>query len=455
MKPFFIALPLAVIILACIVFLWQKSKPKILVTPAKALIDVPVEISISNLTPYEQIIIEASCKDKNNNIWLSRATFNANDKGVVNVGTQAPIFGSYKEIDPMGLFWSMVPTDKDTSKHTASKYTLNVCEVSLSVFSQNKLSAQKMIYRLPVSPHVEKRNIREQGITGTFFYPKNMKKGAGIIVVPGSGGGIPENTSQLLASHGYAVLALGYFAAEGLPKNLQNIPLEYFQNAMQWFKKQPQVDGNNVTLLGHSRGAELVLLLAATFPKEMAAIITYAAPHLVYGDFSPEEKAAWTFKKLPMPFMPNLSNEDVLNAVKEGHVAFHKGTVQDPFEDIDTFLYGMKKFHKNIEAATIPVESIRCPILLFSGEDDKMWPSTLSGNLIMERLDSKGSAIKRKHVIFPHAGHGINVFPYTPSTDLPIPIGPVWCVFGGTAEGNAHANKKSWEEVLTFLKKHL
>ncbi|MFH0898369.1 MAG: acyl-CoA thioesterase/BAAT N-terminal domain-containing protein [bacterium] len=159
------------------------------------MIDQSVDISISNLAAHEQVTLETSCKDKDNNTWLSRATFKADDKGMVNVATQAPISGSYEGIDPMGLFWSMTPVNPK-NKHALSQFTLNVCEVLLSVFSQSKLRAQKMIHRFPISPDIEKRNIREHGVVGTLFYPKTMKNGPGLIVIPGSNGGIPENIAQ-------------------------------------------------------------------------------------------------------------------------------------------------------------------------------------------------------------------------------------------------------------------
>ena len=421
-----------------------------MITPAKTLIDKPIEISISNLAAHEKITLEASCKDKDNNTWISRATFHANDKGVVNVAKQPTTSGSYNGVDSMGLFWSMVPTNKKAQYFSFDKHAL---AISLSVFSGDKCKAHKTIYRLFVSPDVEKRAIHEQGIVGTLFYPKHAKKLPGIIVVPGSDGGIPKTTSQLLASHSYVVLALGYFAAEGLPEKLENIPLEYFQNAIQWFKKQQEVDSRSIALFGGSRGGELVLLLAATFPQAMHAVIAYVPSNLVYGGFPQLNKSAWIYKNLSLPFMPSPSNEEILEAVKKGLIPFHKGTFEDPYEITTNFLYGMKKFHHDIEVATIPVENIRCPILLLSGEDDKMWPSTLYSSLVMEQLDKKGSAIVKKHVHFSQAGHGFE-FPYVPSSSKPFyhPIGKFWCTLGGTAAGNARANKESWQEVLNFLK---
>ncbi len=446
MKPFFIVSLLATVILSCFVWFWLRAKPQIVVTPARALIDEPVEISVVNLAAHENITLEASCKDKDNNTWISCATFQADDKGVVNVAKQAPTTGSYSGIDPMGLFWSIKPPTREILQRSGP---LNIHEVSLSVFSRNKLRAQKTIQRLPVSPDVEKRSIKEDGVVGTLFYPKDMKNGPGVICVGGSGGRIPEDIAQLFASHGYAVLALGFFRVEGLPKSLKNIPLEYFQNAMQWFKKQPQVDKNHVAICGRSRGGELVLLLAATFPKEMHAAIAYVPSGIAWAN-------AWTYNNKPIPSIAIPSDEEMLEDVKQGLVTSHKGTFDDPEESTSKYLYLMKKNSHDLDAATIPVENIQCPIFLISAEDDKMWPSTLFSNLVMERLDNKKSTIIRKHLRFPAAGHGVQN-PYGPTPGLPYyhAVAKAWMTVGGSAEGNARADQQAWQGVLNFLKETL
>ncbi len=45
--------------------------------------------------------------------------------------------------------------------------------------------------------------------------------------------GLWEHAAALLASHGYAALALAYFGVEDVPKDLINIPLEYFGTALR------------------------------------------------------------------------------------------------------------------------------------------------------------------------------------------------------------------------------
>lgn len=73
---------------------------------------------------------------------------------------------------------------------------------------------------------------KRASFTGSLFSPETQKKMPGVILVPGSDGGIPEDLAQFIASHGYYVLALGYFGLEGLPPYLENIDLGYFQKVM-------------------------------------------------------------------------------------------------------------------------------------------------------------------------------------------------------------------------------
>lgn len=456
-KKTFIILLIATTIVISALFCWPKPKPIITVVPEKAMIDELVEITISNLAPHEYVTLEISSKDKfgKGDVWKSSATFQANDQGIVNVAKQEPISGSYKGIEPMGLFWSMTATDKDPYKKTKEvQDTLNLEGVLLSVFSQDQLRAQKGIHR--AWPDIEKKEIREQGVIGELFYPKDRQANPSIITIPGAGRFLDVCIAQILASHGYTVLALAYFGYPGLPEKLSLIPLEYFENAIRWLQKQPQVNGNKVALVGQSTGAEVVLLMASLFPDEVDAAIVYSPSHLIHGDnSSPHEKSAWTLKNKPLPFMPFPSYEQGQLAVKEGQVKFHEGTIEDPIPWTPYYLYALKKFSGSVKAATIPVEHIRCPLLIFSGNDDEQWPSFVAGQKIIERLDFMGSKIKRNYINFPHAGNHLFTFPYRSSIDLPFSTDPKWTIAGGTPEGNAHAIEQAWKETLNFLKETL
>lgn len=50
-----------------------------------------------------------------------------------------------------------------------------------------------------------------------------------------------EFRASLLAAHGFAVLALAYFAYEDLPDKLLEVDLEYFEEAANFLLAHPKV----------------------------------------------------------------------------------------------------------------------------------------------------------------------------------------------------------------------
>ncbi|MDJ1470319.1 alpha/beta hydrolase family protein [Xanthocytophaga flava] len=156
---------------------------------------------------------------------------------------------------------------------------------------------------------IEMRKVREAGIIAEFFYPKGSKKLPIVISLAGSGGGMLEDKDmQLLALEGYAVLSLAYFKMEDLPNKLEEIPLEYFKQAIGWVSEQPVADPNKIIVLGISRGAELALLLASVYPQ-IKGVIAFAPGNIILpnavdiGDSTPSH-SSWTLAGKPFPFAP-------------------------------------------------------------------------------------------------------------------------------------------------------
>lgn len=74
-----------------------------------------------------------------------------------------------------------------------------------------------------------------------FFFLPGEGPFPGIIDMFGSVGGLIEFRASLLASHGFAVLALAYFAYEDLPDKLLETDLEYFEEAANFLLAHPKV----------------------------------------------------------------------------------------------------------------------------------------------------------------------------------------------------------------------
>jgi pimeloyl-ACP methyl ester carboxylesterase len=65
----------------------------------------------------------------------------------------------------------------------------------------------------------------------------------------------------------------------------------------------------------------------------------------------------------------------------------------------------------------IPVERINGAVLLISGRDDEVWPSTEMADAIMTRFRRHRFAHRFVHLAYDHAGHGIGR-PFTSTMEL-------------------------------------
>ena len=105
-----------------------------------------------------------------------------------------------------------------------------------------------------------------------------------------------------------------------------------------------------------------------------------------------------------------------------------------------------------IRAAEIPVERVRGPILMISGEADAMWPATELAEIAEHRAAERGFTHDLTHLRYPGAGHLCGGVPGTPAaTESRHPVTGQVYSFGGSPAGNAQARADSWPRVLQFL----
>lgn len=132
--------------------------------------------------------------------------------------------------------------------------------------------------------------VRHDGLVGTWYPPASCKRGAAVLALGGSEGGEGggKRAAEMLAEHGYGVLALAYFRAPGLPQTLQNVPLEYFDRAIAWLTRQSLVDRKRIGLYGISIGGETALVVGARHP-ELKAIVAAVPSSVVWQGFDPTD----------------------------------------------------------------------------------------------------------------------------------------------------------------------
>lgn len=243
--------------------------------------------------------------------------------------------------------------------------------------------------------------VRENGVIGTFVVPDKTRVYPGVLRIGGAEGGVSVVDAETMASEGYAVLAIAYFGMEGLPADLEEVPLEYFGKAIAWMKSSPNVDSSRLAVVGISRGSTLALLLPTIY-DDFDAVVALAPSHVTwqssYLDWDRyAERSSFTWRGKAMPYVPyDFSNEAAMVGCDETAACAK--------------MYGHSlKQHDRVRDALIPVEQIHAPILLLSGKADSMWPSSAMGDLIMQRLDQAKHPYEHRHFAYENAGHcGIN-----------------------------------------------
>lgn len=412
------------------------------VKPATALVDTPLEIRVSGLAPGTPVTITATMNDAKDVAWRSHATFVADADGRVDPARDAPRYGSYGGAHAMGLVWSMQPVGaKDPATNIFSPAKGGE-RIALALNAGTKTLASATATLLGALPGIRREKVDSDGLVGVLYRPADSHPHPAVIVLGGSEGGLEPQTAQaaLLASHGYAALGLAYFRTPGLPDSLVNIPLEYFAKAANWLVAQPGVAGRRVAVMGWSKGAEGALLVAATYPKLFSAAIAFAPSSVVnFGlNYGPgPQTSSWSLDGKPVPFAAYpMSSFHYTPGGKASFRAGYLGALETP----------------DAASAAIPVERIAGPVLLLSGTDDQIWPSSIYAQRIMARLAAHHHAYRDVSLCYQGAGHMI-LWPYRPTVTTSAPFGAMTLELGGNLRSYAFADEDSWPKVLKFLER--
>lgn len=423
------------------------------VTPQTALVDEPVTICVSNLSPNQPVLLRAQTRDDANQLWESQALFIANPNGEIDVSQQPAQSGSYQGVDPMGLFWFLSVPGDTQAKISFVKTTSRPLIVTVQAETAGSVLSSVSVERTFAASDVARIPLQEHGLAATLFSPPGPGPYPAVIVLSGSDGGMHEEAAALLASHGYASLALAYIqgpnAAQGIPRYLVNIPLEYFERAIKWLQEQNYIDEHKVIVLGHSRGGELALLLGTVFPQIRAVIADSPASTMNCGITTRAvDKPSWLYRNLPFPYLKlSFTIPDIINLI-------WKQITRTPFALKPFFMKALRQ-QDEVRKATIPVEKIQGPILLISGQDDQAWPSDIFAEQVIERLKQHHHPHYYKHLTYEDAGHLMCApygHPFLPPM-LRFSVGSLLCDGGGKPQKQAQATVHSWHQILAFLQR--
>jgi dienelactone hydrolase len=286
-------------------------------------------------------------------------------------------------------------------------------------------------------PQIRRTDIRSGDTVGVVMEPDGGSDSFAV-VLGGSIGGIPEPLAGRVAACGITAFALGYFGAPGLPSALVEIPLELPERGIELFRDR-YASGRHLGLVGTSKGAELALLLASQLPDAIGPTVAIAPSCVAwYGvdlsDLASMRRSSWTLSGAPWPFLP----------LPEGRMpAFtDQGMRTDSCYDLSSYQVD------TVDAARIPIEQARGPILLLSGDDDHQWPAASMAGELTRRMERNGRSSDITSVVYPGAGHVFVMREFLPPPGSP---GSPPFDFGGDAEADSTAAQDAWTRIAALL----
>ncbi|GAA0819459.1 hypothetical protein GCM10009111_23470 [Colwellia asteriadis] len=196
---------------------------------------------------------------------------------------------------------------------------------------------------------------------------------------------------QQYIDQGYAMLAVGYFGMEGIPKELDRISLDAIYEEIVLTLNNSSINSNCVAVIGGSKGAELALALASKHTR-INGVISLAGSHVVFAGpsfFADGKTSTFMFNDEELPHVPltlNILPSLLMGDFRRAH--------EIALMDIDA-----------VEDARIKVEDINGPILLVSGEKDHVWPSKEMSDEVIKRLEANGFIHPFRHIVVPNGNH--------------------------------------------------
>lgn len=224
-------------------------------------------------------------------------------------------------------------------------------------------------------PNVDVNRIEGDYINGFHLKPMEKKYKGVVITFGGSEGSPNYGVASRLAESGYETISLFYFGMENQQKELFMIPLEFFDEVLEYIDGNIE-DDNIITLLGISKGAELSLNLAIRY-DEIDNLILFAPSEYNYMGLSYTSRdmhSSWTWKGEELPYI-DMTKGDILSGIKMAISIATKSPVA-----YRSVYESAAKGDPNREQARIKIEETDANILLISGTDDLVWQSDIAAN---------------------------------------------------------------------------
>ena len=296
--------------------------------------------------------------------------------------------------------------------------------------------AEALLTRKPA----EETCLLKEGFLSALYVPEaDIYPGKAMILVGGSDGyfSLTKLIAEQYAGRGLTILALAYWAAEGLPTAMSRIPLEYAEKAALWLRDRGY---EKIGMMGISMGAEYTLLCASYLPELISC--TVAINPICICSQGIQKKNQWHKK---MQLLPGSAFSFRGKDLPYGKLTFQKGSIlRDSLRRKEICLRSC--YEKAVETAgedtMIPAEKISGAVLLLAAEQDAMWPSAESAEKLIKQREIHG--LKTEYCHYTYASHFL--LPYR------LKSRRIFAVERKYPDECEKSNLEAFQKILAFLR---
>ena len=374
---------------------------EIVINDPKQIMDERLDIYIKGFEGFEKVTIiletkyfyniNAPMNYSETTYWKSEVIYLSDASGVVSVNTSTAIGGDYLGVRDMGLFETLRPMEVVKQKRVIDLNRVHLKEkvtYQITALLANRIIAQKSFDRWYKKESIQYMDIIKNAWQGRLFFEEPTSPRPAIIVLSGSDGGIEkaQNIAMLLSNYGFVTMAISYFGMCKQPSNLNQIPIESIEEALQYLKRLEFVDASNIGIYGRSKGAELSLLSLTKYSGLKCAVLNSPSDRVYEGIRGKmnAKHSSWTYEDKEVPYKP--------------------------FRWIEVIKNKLFKIPMKDKTGIMELEKVKCPLLLISSFRDEVWNSFDAAMNILTKVNS----LNKKLVLTTELGH-MNTISYLPN----------------------------------------
>lgn len=364
--------------------------------------------------------------------YASYCVIQSDSMGFIDLGRDSPIRGTYHDVDPMGLFLSLEPTQNVRPGHFFKTYDPNTFYYTLELLND---SAEKIdeihLKKHWKHPLVSQINVSENGLYGTLFKPPGDGPFPCVIFIPGSNGMLESGYAAVLASEGFVTFTFAYYAyRKELPRSIPEVDIEFFGKPIEYVQKLLFCSGR-IGLIGQSFGGLTANYLSTKYHQISAVVALNCSAAFC------RDSAVMRENEKPME----------TELLDEGMSVFINGVLKQKTAFLDLY-------SKLTPKTSIPWwrASKDTAYRIVQCYDDMLVDGVPSRDNICTNLRDTGHSVESELV---PGGHFL-YFPYFPHHGIIFnsQINLMWG-FGGECFQHSKSQETTWIKNIRFFRKHL